>query len=192
MTLLQSNKTTIDPRLHRLLLFVMLLAMAMGLQVLESMMPPPVPLPGIKLGLANLMTVLAILMLGPVSGVLLAATRSILGSLLLGTFLSVGFFLSVGGAIVSAIVIAIALKWLRPGLSLIGVSVLGALTHNTVQLGLAWVFFIQQGVLFYYLPMLWLLALISGTATGLVLQAVEQRGILTSVSSTTMLSPPLR
>ena len=192
MTLIHPCKTTTDPRLHRLLTFVMLLAMAMGLQVLEAMIPPPVPLPGIKLGLANLMTVIAILMLGPVSGVLLAATRSILSSLILGTFLSVGFFLSVGGAIASAIVIVLALRWLRPMLSLIGVSVLGALTHNTVQLALAWVFFIQQGVLFYYLPVLWILALISGTATGLVLQAIEQRGVLTSVSSTTMLSPPLR
>jgi heptaprenyl diphosphate synthase len=159
----------------------MLLSMALVLHVLETLLPPPLPLPGVKLGLANLMTVAAILLLGPVTGIALAIARSIVGGLLVGTFLSVGFFLSLGGALASAIVVAVALRWLRPILSLVGVSILGALTHNTMQLVLAWLFFIQQGALFYYLPILWLLALISGLLTGVILQAIERRGLLISV-----------
>jgi len=170
-------KTAIDPRLRQTLLFVMLLAMALVLHVLETLLPPPLPLPGVKLGLANLMTVAAILLLGPAPGVALALARGVVGGLLVGTFLSVGFFLSLGGGLASAVVLAAALRWLRPGLSLVGVSVLGALTHNTVQLALAWLFFTQQGALFYYLPVLWGLALVSGALTGLILNAIERRGL---------------
>jgi len=183
-----SPKSTLDPELQRTLIFVMLLAMALVLSVLESMLPPPLPFPGVRLGLTNVMTVVTLLALGPRSGIALAALRSVLGGLFVGTFLSVGFFLSVGGALASAVVMALALRWLRPTLSLVGVSVLGSLTHNTVQLGLAWAFFVQQGALFYYLPVLWLLALVSGTLTGLVLSEVERRGVLTTLRLKTMLS----
>lgn len=185
-----SPKTSVDPALHRTLVWVMLLALALVLHGLEALLPPPLPVPGVKLGLANLMTVLAMLALGVRAGVMLALARSVLGSLLLGTFLSVGFFLSLGGVIASALVTAVALCWLRPALSLVGVSVLGALAHNTVQLGLAWLWFVHSGVLFFYLPVLWLLAAISGTATGLVLRALEDRGVLTSLRAGAMLNPP--
>lgn len=179
--------STTDPLLRRTLTFAMLLAMALVLHVLEGALPPPLPFPGVKLGLANLMTVVTLVLLGSVSGVLLALTRSVLGSLVAGTFLSVGFFLSTGGAVASAVVVALALRWLRPALSLVGISVLGALTHNTVQLLLAWLFFVQQGALLYYLPVLWLLALISGTVTGLILSEIERRGLLTSPAGRDML-----
>lgn len=169
-------KSTLDPRLSRTLLFVMFLSMALALHVLESALPPPLPFPGVKLGLANVMTTAAMLVLGVGSGVALALARTLLGSLIVGTFLSVGFFLSAGGALASALVTALALAWCRPALSLVGVSILSALVHNTAQLLLAWAAFIQQGVLFYYLPVLWLLALASGLITGLILRALEQRG----------------
>lgn len=174
---------TPDPALARTVTLAMLLAMALVLHVLEGTLPPPLPFPGVKLGLANVMTVVALLLLGPVAGLSLALGRSVLGGVIGGTFLSVGFFLSLGGGLASALVVLLALRWLRPALSLIGISVLGALTHNTVQLVLAWAFFIQQGALFYYLPLLWLLALVSGTATGLVLDELERRRVLTSARS---------
>ena len=79
-------------------------------------------------------------------------------------------------AVSLTLVTALALTWCRPALSLVGVSILSALVHNTAQLLLAWAAFIQQGVLFYYLPVLWLLALASGLITGLILRALEQRG----------------
>lgn len=169
-------KTTLDPRLIRTLYFVMFLAMALALHVLEGSLPPPLPIPGVKLGLANVMTTAAMLTLGIGSGLALALVRTLLGSLIVGTFLSVGFFLSGAGALASATVTALALAWCRPALSLVGVSILSALAHNTAQLVLAWAVFIQQGALFYYLPVLWLLALGSGLVTGLVLRALEQRG----------------
>jgi len=179
---------TADPALKRTLAFAMLLAMALVLHVLEGALPPPLPFPGVKLGLSNLMTVVTMLLLGPWAGIGLAATRSALGGLIAGTFLSVGFFLSLGGGVASAVAVALALRWLRPGLSLVGVSIVGALVHNTAQLALAWAAFVQQGALFYYLPVLWVLALISGTATGLVLSEIERRGVLTSVAGRGMLT----
>ncbi len=181
-------KTTLDPALYRVLVFVMLLSMALVLHALEAMLPPPLPFPGVKLGLANLMTVVAVMKLGGRAGVSLALLRSLLGGLILGTFLTVGFFLSLGGALASALVVVAALRWMRPGLSLIGISVLGAITHNTVQLILAWAFFVQNGVLFFYLPVLWLLSLISGSITGLVLRTLDEQGTLTTLYSGDMLT----
>ncbi len=182
--------TTVDPAMQRTLVWVMLLALALVLHGLEALLPPPLPVPGVKLGLANLMTVAAMLALGARAGLLLALARSVLGGLLLGTFLSVGFFLSLGGALAGALATAVALRWLRPGLSLVGVSVLGALAHNTAQLALAWLWFVHSGVLFFYLPVLWLLAAASGTATGLVLRALEDRAVLTRLRTGAMLNPP--
>ena len=185
---LSASKTTLDPALYRILVFVMLLSMALVLHGLEAMLPPPLPFPGVKLGLANLMTVIAVIKLGGRAGVSLALLRSLLGGLILGTFLTVGFFLSLGGALASAMVVVASLRWMRPGLSLIGVSVLGAVTHNTVQLILAWAFFVQNGVLFFYLPVLWLLSLISGSITGLVLRALDKQGTLTTPYCADMLT----
>lgn len=153
----------------------MLLALGIVFYVLEGLFPPLLPVPGAKLGLSSIIVLIAMLILGYKDGILLAAMRSILGSFIGGTFLSPGSILSLGGALVSAIVVALALKFLRPALSLIGISILGAIAHNLTQLLLAFLLYIKSQALLYYLPFLLLLGLVSGSVTGLLaVYVVEQ------------------
>ena len=160
-------------------MFAMLLALGVTLWVLEALLPPPLPLPGAKLGLSNIVVLLTMLLLGRREGVYLAILRSLLGSIVGGTFLSVGFFLSCGGAVASALAMALSLHLLGRAFSLIGISIIGALVHNVTQLFLVYYLFVRQPGLLYYLPFLLMAGLISGAVTGALLIYLLRRLALT-------------
>ncbi|MCS6936788.1 MAG: Gx transporter family protein [Candidatus Bipolaricaulota bacterium] len=150
------------------ILFAALLALGIVLYVLEGLFPPLLPLPGAKLGLSNILVLFTMLFLGYKEGILLALARSLLGSFISGTALAPGALLSLAGGLASAIVVALSLRFLTPPLGLVGVSILGAVTHNMTQLAVAYFLFVQIGGLFYYLPVLLFFALVSGLVTGLI------------------------
>lgn len=174
--------TSQDNWLRRKALFAVLLALGIVLYVLEGLFPPLLPAPGAKLGLSQIIVPITMLILGYKDGIWLAVMRSILGSFIGGTFLSPGAILSLGGALVSAIVMAFALKFLRPALSLIGISILGAIGHNLTQLLLAFILFIKSYALLYYMPFLLLFGLVSGSVTGLLAVYVVEQLPLTKVA----------
>lgn len=165
--------------LRRATVFAMLLALGVALWVLESLFPPPLPIPGAKLGLSNIVVLFTMSFLGYSEGIWLAVLRSLLGSLIGGTFLSIGFAMSLGGAVVSALAMALGLLWFRKILSLIGVSIIGAVVHNAAQLLLAYLLFIRRPEILYYLPFLLLAGLVTGAATGSILVYVDRRLALT-------------
>jgi len=145
----------------------LLVAFAVAVHTIEAVIPVPIPVPGVKLGLANIITLLALVLYGTRSGLIVAALRTIIGSLLIGNFLGPGFYLSFGGAVSSALVMGLFMLLRRSGkMTLISVSVAGAVTFNVVQLGLA-ALLVQSFILFRgYLPVLLLLAVPTGIFTG--------------------------
>jgi heptaprenyl diphosphate synthase len=149
---------------RRLVYFSLFVTLATALGFLEMLLPNPFPLPGVKLGLANLVTLLVLYVYGLKEGLAVSLLRVLFASLLGGTFLSVGFFLSFSGAVLSTLVMAVLIKHV-PALSIIGVSMVGAISHNVGQL-LTASFLIQTPYLFYYLPVLLLAGLPTGLATG--------------------------
>ena len=142
----------------------LLVSLAVVLHALEALFPNFFPLPGAKLGLANIVTLLALMLFGFREAILVVVLRVVLGSLLGGTFLSVTFVLSFSGGVVSTVVMAVAVKYFRR-LSAVGVSVLGAAFHNAAQLAAASVFMGTPAV-FSYLPFLLLLSIPTGVFTG--------------------------
>lgn len=151
------------PSLTRL---AMLLALGIVLHLLEGAFLPPLPVPGAKLGLANIVTLLALLAYGWRWGLLLGVLRVALGSLLSGAFLSLGFLLALAGAVTSALAMQLG-RWAGGGrLGAVGLSLLGAVTHNLAQLAVFSLWARHAGV-FYYLPPLLLLAVPTGLFTGL-------------------------
>ncbi len=154
--------------LLRRILFAALLALGIVLYVLEGFFPPLVPVPGAKLGLSNILVLFTMLFLGYGAGIFLAIARSVLGSFIAGTLLAPGALLSLAGGLGSALVVALALKKFRPAVGLVGVSILGAITHNVTQLVVAYFLFVQISGLFYYLPFMLIVGLISGLITGLI------------------------
>jgi heptaprenyl diphosphate synthase len=145
----------------------MLLALGIALHLVEGLLLGPLPVPGAKLGLANIATLLALLAYGLRWALLLGVLRVAVGSLLGGTFLSLGFLLAFAGAVVSALVMASGRRLGGDRLGPVGVSVLGAVSHNLTQLAVFALWARHAGV-FYYLPALLLLAGPTGLCTGLV------------------------
>jgi heptaprenyl diphosphate synthase len=139
----------------------------------EANIPNPIPLPGAKLGLANLVTLLAISLFGFQEGILVALLRVILSSLVTGTFLTIAFFLSLAGAINSACFMGFLYRYQPRYFSLIGVSVAGAVAHNLGQFVVAYLIIGHRG-LFLYLPYLTLFALPTGFFNGLIVTYLRQ------------------
>lgn len=144
----------------------MLVALAIALHVLEAQFPSPFVIPGAKLGLANVATVVAIALGGWRQGLAVALFRTTLGALVTGTLFSFSYLLSFGGAVVAALVMG-AMHRLEGYFSLIGVSLAGAVAHNVAQVSIAAYLVRQVGILFY-LPYLLLFAVPTGFFTGLV------------------------
>ena len=149
----------------RLALCAVLTALALGLSVMENMFPVTavIPLPGVKLGLANIVTVFALYTLGSKQALGILIARCLLGSLFAGNVSALLFSL-MGGIL--AMLVMIGLKQLR-GLSIFGVSIGGAAAHNVGQIGAAIIRLGDTAVL-GYLPVLLGVSLITGTVTGLV------------------------
>ena len=131
---------------RKLVYFSLFVTLATALGFLETLLSNPLPLPGVKLGLANIVTLLVLYLYGLKEGLVVSLFRVLFVSLLGGTFLAVGFWLSFSGAVLSTLVMAGLIKYVS-ALSIIGVSMAGAVSHNVGQL-LAASFLIQTPYIF--------------------------------------------
>lgn len=122
-------------------------------------MPVPFIVPGAKLGLANVVTLIVIVLFGVYDALAVVAIRTFLGSLLSGALTSFAF--SIVGGILATLAMSLAHKRLGDVFGLVGVSILGAVSHNVGQLFVAAVVVGTMGV-YSYLPML----LLAGVGTG--------------------------
>ncbi|MHB8170644.1 MAG: Gx transporter family protein [Thermincolia bacterium] len=124
----------------------------------------PAPWPGARLGLANLVTLIALVLYNTRAALLINGLRTVVTALLGGSLFSVGFFLSFAGAVTSTLVMG----WLkeRNYFSLIGLSWAGAFAHNVAQLLVASLV-VQHWGLFFYLPYLIVFAIPTGYIIGL-------------------------
>lgn len=142
----------------------LLITLAMVLSYVESLIPAFVAIPGIKVGLANIVVVYALYRLDFKHAFLISLLRVLLSALLFGTVLTLAY--SAAGAFLSLVGMSI-LK--RTGLfGTTAVSVSGAVLHNLGQIAVA-AALLGTGALFYYLPFL----IISGVVTGVVIGLVS-------------------
>ena len=151
-----------------------LVSIASVLQICESFIPHPIP--GLRLGLANMLTLVALVTLGFRAALEIAILRTILSAFVMGTFMSPTFILSFLAAVVSSVVMGM-LYWMsgfhrRYRLSLIGISILGALSHNMVQLCLAYLLLVKHRGIFVFTPWLCIGAVGMGLITGVVARRV--------------------
>ena len=154
-------------------LCALLTALALALSYLEGLFPLTlaIPLPGVKLGLANVVTLFALYVLGPGRAVLILLGRCLLGAVFAGNMNALIFSL-MGG--VTAMAVMIALSRSRR-LSVYGVSVGGAAAHNCGQVAAA-VLTLGNAAPLYYLPVLLGVSLGTGALTG-VLASCLFRGL---------------
>lgn len=150
---------------RELTLCAFLTALALALSYLESFFPLSllIPLPGIKLGLANIVTVFALYALGPWQAFIILIGRCLLGSIFAGN-LNAFLFSAMGGT--ASMGMMILLSKLKK-LSIYGVSMGGAAAHNCGQVGAAIITLGNSAPLFY-LPILLGVSLLTGTLTGFI------------------------
>ncbi|MBD3305898.1 hypothetical protein GF339_05920 [candidate division KSB3 bacterium] len=158
---------------RQVVLLSLLIALAVVLRGLEGLIPTP--LPWVRLGLANIMTLVAILLFGLKAGLLLTALRVLIASLIFGTFLSPTFFLSVSAGLCSTLVMGIMSATGHHLFSPLGISVAGGFTHNLVQLGVAYLLLVKHVEIFYVFPILSLIGILSGFFNGWMALLVYDR-----------------
>ena len=154
----------------------MLAAIAIGLSLAESVIPSP--LPGVKPGLANIVVLLVLLQHGMRTAIWVSVLRVLAASLLLGSFLTPGFWLSVAGASMSLVVLSVVRYLPARGFGPVSLSVLAAFGHIGGQLALAWWWLLPSASIGYLLPVFSAAALIFGTVNGVIvvrLLAAETR-----------------
>jgi heptaprenyl diphosphate synthase len=141
-----------------------LIALALALYMVERMIPLPIlPVPGVKLGLANIVTLVAIFLLPFHEVLFFVLVRTMLSSMF-GGGLS-GFLFSLSGGVLSMLVMYLLIRFAANWLSLPAISVIGALFHNLGQLLVA-AFIVQTLGILLYLPLLIVSASLTGLAVG--------------------------
>ena len=148
-----------------------MLALALVLGLVESFIPD-VLLPGMRLGLANVVVLLVLYVYGFKEGLALALGKALLVSFLRGNFLSMGGFMALTGTMVSFFGMAV-LHYGVKRCSVIGVSVVGALLHVFGQVLIAYLYL--GPAIWGYLPWLLVMAMVTGVGVGLLVLLLLRR-----------------
>jgi heptaprenyl diphosphate synthase len=158
-------------RANKLTGLALLTAASLIIFIVELQIPNPFPIPGIKLGLANIITVYAVYRYRPHEVAMIVAARLLLGSIFTGNFLSLvysaaGAFLCLAGMLLLKRLIDEKRLWMA--------SVLGAFLHNTGQMAAALLIMRTPQLLLYY-PFLIVSGCLAGLFTGLAAQFITMR-----------------
>ena len=156
----------------RLTTMALLCAIALTIFMVEAQIPSPVPLPGVKLGLSNIVTVFAVFVMGPVEAILILAGRIFLGAVFAGNFSSI-LYSAAGGALAITLTI-FSRKILKENQMWIA-GCLGAMAHSVGQMIMA-VLVTGTPSIIIYLPALLICSIITGIFTGLCAQLLVNRG----------------
>lgn len=162
-------------KVQKMALLGVLTAGAIVIAILESFIPS-IGIPGVKLGLANIVILIILYELGIVEAIIVNLLRVLVVGLVRGTFLSMGFLMSLTGAIFS-LGIMILFYLLIKKFSIVGVSVIGSLFHVFGQILIAMIF-LGTAYIFLYLPIIALSAIITGVFVGIIASLVIKTGII--------------
>lgn len=156
---------------RQLTLCSVLTALALALSYLENLFPLAlaIPIPGVKLGLANIVTVFALYALGPGQALMILTARCLLGAMFAGNVNALLFSLLGGLAAMLTMIVLVRLR----RFSLYGVSVGGAAAHSCGQMAAA-VLTLGSTAPLYYLPILLSVSLATGALTGLAAACLFQ------------------
>lgn len=152
--------------MRKISLISMLIAISMCIFLIESQIPVPVPFPGVKCGLSNVLVLVTMILLDRKSAAAVLFLRIILSGVILGHGMSVIY--SLFGGVLAYLVMSCLIRPMKEYTW--AVSVFGALAHNTGQMIAAWIF-LGSPVLSYY-PILIISAVITGVFTGILSQFI--------------------
>lgn len=144
-------------------------ALAIAVTFLEGFFNIPFLPPGAKPGLSNVITISAFFISGTWGAIYITVVKALFTLITRG---GIAFLLSFSGGMLSAFVMILLFKVKKCPFSLIGISIIGAIFHNTGQI-IASVFVTKTISLLYYLPALLVFAVIAGAVTGVILKGIK-------------------
>lgn len=154
-------------RIRKISVIAVLIAMGMILFLVESLLPP---LPfNAKIGLANIVTLLAIIMLGYVEAGIVVTVRCLLSGLFSGRVIS--FVYSLGGGLMSFFVMSLLYQFMFTKISIIGISVVGAFVHVFTQITIC-ILLIDQVNVITLLPYMMLISMTAGAVVGTIVHYI--------------------
>lgn len=154
----------------RVAYFGVFTALALIFSYVESLIPFQIGIPGVKLGLANLIIVIALYKMSLREAYLLSVTRVVLAGFIFGSMFSILY--SLAGALLGLTVMALLKR--NGGFSVLGVSIGGGVMHNVGQLAVA-MFVVQTFSVSYYVPVLLVAGLLTGLVIGIAADAMLRR-----------------
>ena len=146
----------------------LMFAVAMALSFIEQSIPVIAPVPGIKLGLSNIITMFCLFALGVTPGLTIAVMKSIFTLLTRGP---ISALMSLSGGLCSVLIMILAIKAKKLDLSYIMISVCGAVSHNIGQIIVARQL-IGTNFVYYYIPVLIISGVVVGIVTGMVVKVI--------------------
>ncbi len=156
----------------------MLLALSVVLNIIESFIPLFSSIPGLKLGLANIIILIVLYLYSFKDAIYISILRIILVGILRTGLFSTTFFFSLGGALLSLVAMFLVKK---TKLSIIGVSIVGSIFHSLGQVFVA-IIFLKNTYIIYYVPWLLLFSIPTGIIVGVtskvILNNLEKRNIM--------------
>ena len=159
---------------RKLTQMAMLTAIALTIFMIEAQIPALVPVPGIKLGLANIVTVFAVFAMGPKEAASILFVRIFLGAVFAGNFSTI-LYSGAGGA--CAILVTIGLRKILTKQQLWVAGALSAIGHSAGQMAMAMTLLGTPSVI-VYLPVMIVISMITGIVTGFSAQFLVNRGNL--------------
>ena len=159
-------------KVKKLVLMGLLTAIALTIFMIENAIPPLVPIPGIKLGLANIVTVFAVFAIGSWEGLAILICRVFLGAIFAGNFSTI-LYSGAGG--LCAIGITILSRRFLTHRQLWAAGTLGAIAHSIGQMAAAILISGTPGLVIY-LPVMLVIGIVTGSFTGLCAQLLLNRG----------------
>ena len=151
--------------LKKVLTLTIFISISLILFSLESFLPQPIP--GGKIGLSQIVTLLVLVWYGWREALLVVLFRVVIGNIILGTLFNPIFLLSFSGALVSLFVMSVVYYNFK-SFGIVGISIFGAVFHNIAQLFLAYLFIIKQVEIFWLIPYFFGVSIISGLLIGLI------------------------
>ena len=158
----------------RMVLISMLSACGLVFFVFESFLPL---LPWFRPGLGNIATILALMIFGFGDAAKVTILRIVLGALVLGRLFTPVFIFALSGGFASLIVMALVMRFAGRVFGPVGISVLGAVAHNIIQLCVAYLLFVKSVEVFIFTPVFLMAGVVTGTITGLVAAMVFEKTV---------------
>jgi len=140
-------------------------AFAVTIYLAELLIPRPLPF--LKIGLTNIVILLILINGNVKEALIIGVAKVIIGGAITGTIISPSTVLAVGAGIFSILIMSLCLRF-NPGLSLLGISIVGAVAHNLMQISLVRIILITEDKIFYLTPLLIVLGIGTGIITGFI------------------------